>query len=180
MLSGRRVRAVAASVLVVAVACGCAQQVGGSPTAAGGPATSSTSAAAPSPEPEPSETSTPATGTQVDLALLQGTWRGEYQCSQGKTGLELEVGAPEGDSVPAVFKFFPLPGGAKAESGSFRMRGTNTEQGLVFRGEQWIEQPPNYSMVDLGVAAVDGGTMTGRVAGPGCGDFALTKKGTSG
>lgn len=155
---------------------GCGQRIAGIPSAAGSPGSSS----APSPSSaNPAPSSVPESRLPqdaVDLASLEGRWRGEYDCSQGRTGMELEISAPEGDTVPAVFRFFPLPERPQVPSGSFTMRGRNTETGLVFEHEAWIEQPQNYVMVDLGVASVEGDTMVGRVAGSGCGDFSVQRQ----
>ncbi|MEU6646258.1 hypothetical protein ABZ863_27445 [Saccharomonospora sp. NPDC046836] len=155
---------------------GCAQQVGGTATAADDPPPSaerpvSSTSAVPSADPDP------GTGGTIDIAALPGTWRGSYTCAQGATGLELEISEPDGDTVPAIFRFFPVDGGAPTPSGSFSTRGSEANGQFVFRQEAWIEQPEGYVMVDLGVASVENSTMTGRVGGPSCGDFSVTKQG---
>lgn len=174
-------RIAAASCVALAVLGGCAQKIGGSPTAPEAPASSAAPASTAVSEPSapPASSTAPTTAAEIDLKTLPGTWRGEYECSQGLTGLELKIDAPKGDAVHAVFRFFPMPDAPKTPSGSFHLTGQNTEQGFVFKAGKWIKQPPGYSTVDLGVASVTGDKMTGRVAGPGCGDFSLTKTGGS-
>jgi hypothetical protein len=158
------------------VVSGCAQTVPGTAEDKNASQGASASSAPPPSAPQAPEQSSPSGTDSVDLASLQGTWRGKYSCAQGETGMELKVGAPEGETVPAVFRFFPLPDGPQVPSGSFSMKGANTETGLVFKQQAWIDKPKNFHMVDLGVAAVQGDTMTGRVAAAGCGDFAVTRE----
>ncbi|EHR49102.1 hypothetical protein SacmaDRAFT_0806 [Saccharomonospora marina XMU15] len=173
------IRAAAAALCLLGVlsVAGCGQRIAGTPSAAESTAGTGEPSSAPVTAPSPTRQSRlPQTGEPVDLASLQGLWRGQYQCAQGETGMELEISAPEGDTVEAVFRFFALPGQPQGPSGSFSMRGRNTETGLVFVQQEWIEQPDGYVMVDLGVSSVEGDTMTGRVAGPGCGDFTVTRQ----
>ncbi|NIJ14109.1 hypothetical protein FHU38_004453 [Saccharomonospora amisosensis] len=174
------IRAVTAALCLLGVltVAGCGQRIAGTPSAAD-PTANPVEPSSSAPVTAPSSTQQsplPQAGEPVDLASLEGLWQGQYQCSQGETGMELEISAPEGDTVEAVFRFFPLPGQPQNPSGSFSMRGRNTETGLVFAQQEWIEQPDGYVMVDLGVASVEGDTMTGRVAGPGCADFTVARQ----
>ncbi|MEU3275467.1 hypothetical protein ABZ639_31840 [Saccharomonospora sp. NPDC006951] len=180
-----RIAAVLGSLLLSVFLLGaCAEQVTGTAQEAGSPsatATSPTSSPGSPTSPTPSTSPTSPTSQtspqadEIDPAALVGTWKGTYVCSQGETGLELKVSAPEGDTVAAVFTFSPVEGGAAAESGSFSMIGRNTPNGFVFQQDKWIDQPGNYIMVDLGIASVSGDTMEGRVAGAGCSDFSLKR-----
>lgn len=157
------------------VLAGCSEQVGG--TAVSAPDTASPSGSTSAESPAPSSQADPsAPASSVDLSVLPGTWRGSYFCAQGETGMELKIAEPVNGQVEAVFSFFPAEGGPPIESGSFRMLGSEQNGTLVFRQQEWIEQPQGYVMVDLGVATVGNDTMTGRVAGSGCGDFSVTKQ----
>ncbi|MFF5991517.1 hypothetical protein [Prauserella flavalba] len=173
----------ALALLLLLVLSGCGQRVGGTASAPenAGSSQSAEPSAEPSGEPtseEPSSTPTSPAGTSsIDVSQLPGTWRGSYFCSQGETGLELKVSPPEGDTVPAVFSFFPVEGGPQTPSGSFKVKGVEENGQFVFRQDAWIEQPDGFVMVDLGVASVENGTMTGRVGGPGCDAFSVTKAG---
>ncbi|TKG59028.1 hypothetical protein [Prauserella endophytica] len=168
-----RSRAVLALLLLLVVA-GCSQQVGG--TASAPENAGSSRSAEPSAEPTSQEPSSTPASSSIDVSQLPGTWRGSYFCAQGETGLELEVSPAEGDTVPAVFSFFPVEGGPPTPSGSFKVNGVEENGQFVFRQDAWIEQPEGFVMVDLGVASVENGTMTGRVGGPGCDAFSLTKE----
>lgn len=157
------------------VLAGCSEQIGG--TAVSAPGAGRPSASAGVEDPAPSSSAQPSQpASSLDLSVLPGTWRGSYFCSQGETGMQLEISEPVDDQVEAVFSFFPAEGGPPTESGSFRMLGVAENGGLVFRQQEWIEQPEGYVMVDLGVATIEGDTMTGRVAGSGCGDFSVTRQ----
>ncbi|MBK1789302.1 hypothetical protein [Prauserella cavernicola] len=157
--------------LLVLTLAGCGERVAGTASA---PASAEQSGA--SEAPDDSGDSAPDTSS-IDLAQLPGIWRGTYTCSQGETGIELEISEPEGDSVPAVFSFFPVEGGPPTETGSFSVIGSETDGQFVFRQDAWISQPEGFVMVDLGVASVQDDTMTGRVGGPSCSDFSVTKQG---
>ncbi|ASR34187.1 hypothetical protein BAY61_03345 [Prauserella marina] len=174
-----RTVAVLGSLLVSVFLLGaCAEQVTGTAQEAASPSPTSTSLTSSPSSPTSSSSLTSQTSpgaAEIDLASLVGTWKGSYFCSQGETGLELEVSPPEGDTVSAVFTFSPVEGGPAAESGSFSMIGRNTPSGFVFQQDEWIDQPGNYVMVDLGIASVSGDTMEGRVAGAGCSDFSLNR-----
>jgi hypothetical protein len=96
----------------------------------------------------------PAPRPPADLNGLVGVWEGEYTCAQGLTGLKLTVEAPSGNSLPAVFDFYPLPSNPNVPKGSFSMAGSLTANGqLVFKQQKWINQPPGYLMTDLAVTS---------------------------
>ena len=89
-------------------------------------------------------------------------------------------GAPheeENVEVDVVFEFrFDGNGkvGYGAAAGTARMRGKYDVKArrLRLKGEEWIDQPPNYALINL-VGTVNANTRTyaGAVEGPGCTSF---------
>jgi hypothetical protein len=151
---------------IAVVTTSCAQSIRGNAVAvAGAPRPSATSSSAPS-----------SSAGRFDLASLEGVWEGDYTCGQGKTGLRLEIGAVEGDTLSTTFTFSPLAKNPTAASGSFSMIGTETGGKLVFKQDKWMNQPDGYSMVDLEVSdPPQGGTLSGVVIGGSCSDFSVHK-----
>lgn len=182
MTINRRILAVS-SLLMFALVAGCGQQVTGEPQAAAQVKTgkpSKTSA-------KPSKSTRPGTSSRrptskpgsTDLTALVGTWEGEYTCGQGETGLKLTIKDPAGDTLPATFEFFPLPENPSAKAGSYSMRGSRTGDRLVFRQEEWIDQPPGYVMVDLEVTSPvtdDATSLSGDVLSDNCKGFSVRRK----
>lgn len=115
-------------------------------------------------------------GTPVDAT---GRWAGSYTCSQGITGLTLDIGASIGGLVPATFNFYPLPSNPDVATGSFRMSGELVDARLVLLAGEWLDQPPAYRTVDLdGVVGHEARTYSGRVvgvAGSACATFFLSE-----
>lgn len=188
MTTTHRVRAALALLVlapVLALVAACGQQVTGEahPAAAKVKTTKSSSAtsrftskasrpATPSRRP----TAKPGAG---DLGALAGVWEGEYTCGQGETGLKLTIEEPEGNALPATFEFFPLPENPNAKAGSYSMRGSRTGDRLVFRQENWINQPPGYVMVDLEVTSPiteDATSLSGDVLSESCKGFSVRRK----
>jgi hypothetical protein len=119
-------------------------------------------------------------------------WVGQYNCLQGKTELVLifeEVGgAPSANSIPvaAIFEFHydgaNLSQGFAASDGAARMRGhfDPKSRRLVLNGEDWIDQPPNYRLINLVGIINKNGTYSGTVDGPGCTTFSAAPEKNSG
>jgi hypothetical protein len=110
-------------------------------------------------------------------------WTGTYTCNQGNTELVLVVerveAADSGLQIEAIFEFHYLGNGGAyaAASGSARMRGSYdaATKRLRLDGDQWIDQPPNYRLVNL-VGTLDKmGAYAGTVEGPGCTRFSATR-----
>lgn len=165
--------AAAFAVLAGALVAGCTDQVGGTPLAAA-PATQG-------PVDGPTTSSSPApSGGQVQLDALPGTWEGTYVCAQGETGMRLVVDQPADEiTVAAVFEFFPVPSNPDTDPGSYRMTGLVESGQLTFVGEEWIERPPGYVLVDLMVTStvtegVD--TLSGVVTDPACQTFTARRR----
>ncbi|HEY8526642.1 MAG TPA: hypothetical protein VIL48_16860 [Acidimicrobiales bacterium] len=119
------------------------------------------------------------TAERVDTApWYAGTWRGQYGCTQGLTGLTLTIEPGEGNSVSAIFEFYAVEENPDVPSGSYRMEGTYDEGRLYLDGVEWIERPPNYLMVpyvsntDLGI---DPNRIFGTVESPGCNIFEMRR-----
>jgi hypothetical protein len=109
---------------------------------------------------------------------LPGVWQGEYQCPQGRTYLLLSVDAAKMGKAQAVFYFFPPPGTNPGETGCFTMTADadKVSGSILLRQGRWLQQPPNYIMIDLkGELSPDGDRFTGKVVEDMCGAFTLTK-----
>ncbi|WP_154814068.1 hypothetical protein [Actinophytocola xinjiangensis] len=127
---------------------------------------------------EPGEPDEPDGGG--DLGALVGTWEGAYTCAQGETGAKLAIEAVDESTLKMTFEFFPLPENPDAKSGSYVLLGAYSGSRLVFTQEEWIEQPPNYVMVDLEVTSelAEGMTeLNGTMLTESCGALAVTRTG---
>lgn len=114
---------------------------------------------------------------------LDGVWEGAYQCGQGRTGLTLTLDARPGGQVTGTFAFWPRSDNPYVARGSFRIAGSVAPKGeLQLRGVSWIEQPANYSMIDLTGAVYRGDngaidSMLGDiVGGSGCTRWAAERR----
>lgn len=114
---------------------------------------------------------------------LDGVWKGAYDCAQGRTGLTLTLDASPNGQVTGTFAFWPRSDNPYVARGSFRVVGTVAPKGeLQLRGVSWIDQPANYSMVDLAGAVYRGDngaidSMLGDVLGaPGCTKWAAKRQ----
>jgi hypothetical protein len=115
-------------------------------------------------------------GTACGSATAIGVWQGTYFCQQGETGLRLEISAGAEDTLNAKFSFYAIPSNPEVPSGSFAMVGKYSESGIVLRQDHWIEQPPEWRMVDLRGTLADRGTMfRGTVETVDCTSFSLRR-----
>lgn len=113
------------------------------------------------------------------LTGLVGRWQGEYTCGQGNTGLRLTVKTPSGDTAPATFEFFPVSSNPSVPDGSYSVVGAISPNGqLVFKQQQWINQPNGYVMVDLRVTSPltpDATQLSGDVLADNCKGFSVRR-----
>ena len=87
---------------------------------------------------------------RVSATDLAGTWTGVYDCSQGPTGLELDLTGDTDGGLKATFRFFAVASNPGVPSGTYRMVGAHYADGrLALIGDRWEERPPDYTMVDL-------------------------------
>ncbi len=110
------------------------------------------------------------TGQPANATDLSGTWQGTYLCSQGETGISLEVSGDDSGSVQGSVKFYPTEHSTVPFApASYSVRGTFLSDGrLLLKPGQWIEKPGNYSMGTLdGAISQDHQSYAGRV--PECG-----------
>jgi len=101
------------------------------------------------------------------------TWVGDYDCTQGNTGLALRIMDVRGRVVRAIFDFIHAPSGA---AGSYLITGQfDPETRRVhFDPSRWIVQPDDYMMVPMtGEIATDDSLFAGKIDFPGCGAFKL-------
>ena len=92
-----------------------------------------------------------------ELGQLVGTYKGSYMANQGETGLTLTV-YEENGAYKATFDFYNLPGRNNAKDGKYYMDVTfdGDKDEYVFSATEWIEQPPNYYLLDLRGKLEDG------------------------
>lgn len=109
---------------------------------------------------------------------LAGTWKGQYRCSQGVSGLQLVLWV-DSSRVLATFTFYPLDENPSAGSGIFAMKGSYSSNVVKLSGDYWIHNPDGYHMVDLVSHPMESSyrKMLGFVKSPfsGCRNFELTK-----
>lgn len=121
----------------------------------------------------------------VDANVVDGVFTGGYTCAQGTTFLELVLDGDSSGAVRGTFRFNSArwSGGENrtVPEGKFAVTGRLTDQGqIVLLGDHWIQQPPDYAMVNLaGVVTRQGGTVAiaGVVRGaPSCTTFQVTRQ----
>jgi hypothetical protein len=103
------------------------------------------------------------------------TWIGDYDCTQGTTGLALRVMDVRGRAIRAIFDFHHVPSGA---AGQYLVLGTHDPAtGKVsFTPGAWLRQPDGYVNVGMeGEVSPGGSLFTGRIPFPGCGRFRLRR-----
>jgi hypothetical protein len=116
--------------------------------------------------------------TTSSAADWSGTWHGTYTCYQGITGLDLTITPRDAKTVRAVFSFHAVLQNPLVPSGEFEMMGRlgSSPGRLLLRAKAWTDRPPNYVTVDLdGVYDPSSAEYSGRVKGPGCTSFRLTR-----
>lgn len=168
----RRRRRLTSVVPALLLAAACSQPVSGSPVAGD---------AAPDPElPGSAGPAEPGDATDAgDLAVLAGTWTGEYTCLQGETGLTMTILPIDDASVRVLFRFYPIPGNPGAEQGSYELAGAYDGDRLLFKQQRWIDKPPDYVMVDFEVTSPvepDVDVLSGDVLSEGCEDFTARRE----
>lgn len=111
-----------------------------------------------------------------------GQWSGEYTCSQGLTGMTVEMRPLRGDTVDATIIFFAHPRNPDVPSGCYSARGVidRTTGRVTLRPDAWIERPgDNWNMTTLDGRIDSEGGFSGRVVAPGnpsaCADFTLRR-----
>jgi hypothetical protein len=103
---------------------------------------------------------------------------GTYHCAQGLTRMSIlidDVGSgSDRITVQATFELsFTGDGDEEETAGSARLLGTfdvKTRQ-LHLKGDEWIEQPPGYALVNFRGQLKNGTAWSGIVEGPGCTTF---------
>jgi len=104
---------------------------------------------------------------------------GRYTCTQGPTDLTIRlesIGRGEGEiEVEATIEFnYDGSTGHTAAEGSYHASGNfdPRTRRLQLRGDRWIDQPTNYSMVKfVGALSKRGDTYSGSVDTAGCSSF---------
>jgi hypothetical protein len=107
---------------------------------------------------------------------LSGTWKGEYRCAQGLTGLDLVIWVKDETTLLATFNFYPVSSNPGVPRGSYAMKGTYASSVLELKGDYWINpQPAGYRMVDLTapLSSQRFDELAGTVVG--CNNFELRK-----
>jgi len=125
-----------------------------------------------------SDTNSVAVALAEHGITIAGTWKGTYTCSQGLTGLTLNIVKDIGsDDVTAVFSFYADDSNPTVPSGSYSMIGVYQDD-LVLNLESlsWINNVRGYNMVDLnGKFNASFSKFTGNIPYTGCTTFSLSK-----
>jgi Caspase domain len=108
-------------------------------------------------------------------AQVAGVWQGSYSCGQGLSAMQLMLEQAYDGSLRARLDFTGTqvnPG----PTGAYTLSGRIVNAHLQLRAEQWLMQPPGYSMVDIeGDVAADQLTLSGRILNPACGGWSVSK-----
>lgn len=121
---------------------------------------------------------------QAEQLAAGQEWNGRYRCAQGDTPLivqirevsteEAETRSDRGVRIRAAFFF----GGRGKPNGGFYLNGHYVPQTgeVELVPERWIQRPTGYTAVGMtGRISDDGNSFTGRIDGPFCSDFSLTR-----
>jgi pimeloyl-ACP methyl ester carboxylesterase len=111
-----------------------------------------------------------------DTGVL-GLWKGTYTCSQGLTGLTLDIEPADDGKLSAVWQFYADPANPGVPSGSYTMTGAYTQGVLNLAPDTWVSEPANYSMVGLSAKLLGGGEVLSGPVTNGCGTATLTRVG---
>lgn len=103
------------------------------------------------------------------------TWEGRYVCTQGVTGLTLELRGTGGTSVSATFQFYGVPENPGVPTGAYVLTGVIRGDGTIeLVPDHWLAQPERYVMVGMwGVLDRASGVMRGAITNPACAEFDL-------
>jgi hypothetical protein len=104
-----------------------------------------------------------------------GSWQGTYVCSQGITGLRLDVQASSGGALRATFNFYPVPANSSVPSGSYAMTGFVDPAGVFLYQDHWISQPSGWVMEDVATGLPQDGSTTLAGSVVGCSPLSLKK-----
>lgn len=80
---------------------------------------------------------------------MAGQWTGTYACAQGVTGLSLRIAGNGPGALTATFEFFPVPQNPAVPQGSFTMTGSAEGSRITLDGQQWVNRPTGYQLVNL-------------------------------
>lgn len=117
----------------------------------------------------------------AEAPAMGGTWRGSYDCAQGRTGLTLTIDQQDGAAFTGVFHFYAIAENPSVPEGCFTISGQVSDGGRVdVTGGTWLKRPAGYVLVDLkGQLTSDGSRLPGVVTTPGqgklCTSFRLSK-----
>lgn len=118
-----------------------------------------------------------AMAAQAAVADPVGSWRGEYFCNQGLTGMTLEIARAEPDAeLRAIFVFYEVDANPGVPDGCYEMSGRYDPASghVVLTAGAWIRRPIGYVTVDLdGALDQSGETFSGAVFGYNCTTFEL-------
>lgn len=88
----------------------------------------------------------------ISSVRLKGTWTGTYVAGQGQTKAKFEIKEVSKDGYASgTFSFFATPTNPRVPSGSYSVTGGYDKKTgkVTFVGDEWIDQPLGYSMVDF-------------------------------
>lgn len=112
------------------------------------------------------------------VALISGTWTGEYVCMQNVTGVTLNISSIQNGALEATFNFYPTKANPKVKEGAFSMKGSLGENGsFSLSPRSWIKKPASYSMVKVdGQLDATNNSISGKIIYSGCSTISLSKK----
>jgi len=100
----------------------------------------------------------------VESVSIKGSWKGYYTTWSSKPSLTLKISKQDAENMlKGTFTFGPSANAPDFESGSFSVIGGIEKENLAvnIKGNEWVEQPDGFSMVDLyGMLVIDEAKIT--------------------
>jgi hypothetical protein len=105
----------------------------------------------------------------TNLTRVDKVYTGEYICTQGTTGLSLQIiGGKAYDGIYGIFHFHPILTNPNVPAGSFVVKGVfDDARGIIdMKPVSWITRPFGYVAGGLRGTSTDGGnTFEGQITG---------------
>jgi predicted Ser/Thr protein kinase len=125
--------------------------------------------------PDPGKSLAPREDEPARLRMLSGTWSGTYVCSQGVTGVTLQIVASSDQNIGALLQF-AVP---NSRPGAYFMRGVfdPSNNRIAMKFTNWKYQPEGALPADItGTVNFASSELRGTVLQQGCANLSMRKQ----